>query len=97
MQIPNLQWLFMGILQLFCYCCDMNKWERYAILSSTSTIIKFSSRKDSQQMLRKKKQLHDIDSNVLHLLQGTKLLQIKVLYPYYRGISNQYKRVEGNI
>lgn len=48
-------------------------------------------------MLRKKKQLHDIDSNVLHLLQGTKLLQIKVLYPYYRGISNQYKRVEGNI
>ena len=55
--------------------------------------IKFSTRKQSQQILRNKKQLCDVDSTVRDLQQGTKRFTNEILYAYYGGIWNKCKKL----
>ena len=61
--------------------------------NSDRTIVKFSSRKDSEHMMHVKKDFKDLDATDLHLPAGTRLYINDSLCPYYRGLWNETKKL----
>ena len=61
--------------------------------NSDRTIVKFSSRKDSEHMMNVKKDFKDLDATDLHLPAGTRLYINDSLRPYCRGLWNETKKL----
>ena len=66
-----------------------HRWKR----GKSRTIVKFSNRKNSLEILRKKEQLCDIEPAILDLLQDTKIFINESSLPYYSGIWNKHKNL----
>ena len=60
---------------------------------SEKTIAKFSRRKDCEHGMRKKSGLRRLKPSEQDLPNGTKLFINESLSPYYRGLSNQCKKL----
>ena len=56
------------------------------VIESKVTIVKFSSRRKSSEVLRKKKKLKNIDGSKFDFNAGVKLYINESLCPYYRGL-----------
>ena len=56
------------------------------------TILKFSRRKDCEQVIRIKKDLKDLNPTDLDFPEETRLFINDSLRPYYRGLWNECKR-----
>ena len=61
--------------------------------NSDQAIVKFSSRKDCEHMMRVKKDLKDLNATNFVLLAGTRLYINDSLCPYYRGMWNETKKL----
>ena len=61
--------------------------------NSDRAIVKFSSRKDCEHMMRVKKDLKDLNATNFVLLAGTRLYINDSLCPYYRGMWNEAKKL----
>ena len=63
------------------------------VIESKVTIVKFSSRRKSSEVLRKKKKLKNIDGSKFDFNAGVKLYINESLCPYYRGLWGKCKKL----
>ena len=68
----------------------------HRLTKSVRTIVKFSRRKDCQHLMRIKKELKDINPTNLSFPEGSKIYVNDSLYPYYRGLWNECKKLWNN-
>ena len=68
----------------------------HRLTKSDRTFVKFSRRKDRQHLKRIKKGLKDLNPTNLSFPECTKIYVNDSLYPYYRGLWNECKKLWNN-
>ena len=68
----------------------------HRLTKSDRIIVKFSRRKDCQNLMRIKKGLKDLNPTNLNFPEGTKIHVNDILCPYYKGLWNECKKLWSN-
>ena len=87
----NLQSTVCSILGDNDVVCDSNDIEDCHRLKGGRTIIKFSSRRKSSELLNKKKKLKNLNIGKYGLNDGSSIYANESLCPYYRGLWGKCK------
>ena len=82
-----------NILNKIDHLCGPEDLEDCHRIKGDRTIVKFSSRRKSSKVLRKKKKLKNIDSSKFDFNAGVKLYINESLCPYYRGLWGKCKKL----
>ena len=87
----NLQSTVCSILGDIDKVCDSNDIEDCHRIKGDRTIIKFSSRRKSTEVVNKKKKLKNLDIGKYGLNDGSRIYINESLCPYYRGLWGKCK------
>ena len=89
----NLQATVCNILNEIDHPCGPEDLEDCHRIKGDRSIVKFSSRRKSSKVLRKKKKSKNIDSSKFDFNAGVKLYINESLCPYYRGLWGKCKKL----
>ena len=87
----NLQSTVCSILGDIDVVCDSNNIEDCHRIKGDRTIIEFSSRRKSSEVLNKKKKLKNLDIEKYGINDGSRIYINESLCPYYRGLLGKCK------
>ena len=89
-KISNQLYNILNEIDVSCGPEDLEDCHR---IKGDRTIVKFSSRRKSSKVLRKKKKLKNIDGSKFDFNAGVKLYINESLCPYYRGLWGKCKKL----
>ena len=89
----NLQATVCNILNEIDVPCGSEDLEECHRIKGDRTIVKFSSKQKSSEVLGKKKKLKNIDGSKFDFNVGVKLYINESLFPYYRGLWGKCKKL----
>ena len=89
----NLQATVCNILNEIDVPCGSEDLEECHRIKGDRTIVKFSSKQKSSEVLGKKKKLKNVDGSKFDFNVGVKLYINESLFPYYRGLWGKCKKL----